>query len=129
MRADTHFFEQLCEDVLDVVVLKTAAVLTLGAAPELRAYRHAVERLMFAAVALLAEGDDTAHPALDHIALPDGEQREFVENGFKANRRVITGDGDLQAEQRRKGLFKLKVHHRKGVRRCTPGGEGKAGAV
>ncbi|MGK7244989.1 hypothetical protein ACSPAH_03900 [Buttiauxella agrestis] len=84
---------------------------------------------MFTGIALFAEGDDTAYPALNHLALPDGENPVFIEEFLKANRRVITGDGDLQAEQKRKGLFKLKVYHRKGVRRCTPGGEGKAGAV
>ncbi|MNC19226.1 hypothetical protein D3C75_671540 [compost metagenome] len=105
MRADTHLFQQLCEDVLDVVVLKAAAVLPLRTAPELGAYRHAVKRLVLTAVTLFAEGDDTAYPALNHVTLPDGEQRVFVENGFKANRRVIAGDGDLQAEQGRERLL------------------------
>ncbi|MNC72101.1 hypothetical protein D3C75_1231110 [compost metagenome] len=60
---------------------------------------------MFSGIALLAEGDQAAHPALDHIPLPDKQGGCFIKNGFKVNRGVVTGDGDLQAEQGGEGLL------------------------
>ncbi|WP_223678272.1 hypothetical protein [Escherichia fergusonii] len=70
---------------------------------------------MFTGFALFAPCVQSFYPSLWGVALPDGQGDVLIDDGGEIDGRVMTDGGDVEGEQRGKGLGEVEGDNREGV--------------
>lgn len=76
---------------------------------------HAVLSLVFTGIALFAPCDQSFYPSLWRVALPDSQGDVLIDDGGEIDGRVVTDGGDVEGEQRGKGLGEVEGDNGEGV--------------
>lgn len=84
---------------------------------------------MFTGIALFAPCDQSFYPSLWGVALPDGQGDVLIDDGGEIDGRVVTDGGDVEGEQRGKGLGEVEGDNSEGVGGKPAGLQGKARSV